>query len=62
MRRCISTVVLPLISIGAYQASNIYYAYNSDANTYAEHLDSIRDAEDAIMMVSYLNSLTHTFL
>ena len=41
MRRYVSIVVVPLISIGVDQASNIYYTSNSDANIYAEHLDSI---------------------
>ena len=62
MRRYVSIVVVPLLSIGADQASNIYYASNSDANIYAEHLDSIREAEDVSMMVNYLNTLTHPFL
>ena len=62
MRRYVSIVVVPLISIGVDQASNIYYTSNSDANIYAEHLDSIWDVEDVIMLVNYLNGLTHTFL
>ena len=62
MRRYVSIVVVPLISIGADQASNIYYASNSDANIYAEHLDSSREAEDVNMMIKYLNGLSHAFL
>ena len=62
MRRYVSIIVVPLISIGVDQASNIFYTSNSDANIYAEHLDSIREAEDVSMMIKYLNGLTHTFL
>ena len=51
IRRYISIVVVPLISIDANQASNIFYASNSDANIYAEHLGSIREAEDVSMMI-----------
>ena len=61
MRRYVSIVVVPLISIGADQASTIYYTLNSDANIYAEHLDSICEPEDVQSMVKYLNGLTNQF-
>lgn len=62
MRQYIYIVFISLISIGADQASNILYAFNSDTNIYAEHLDSIREVEDVSMTINYLNGLTHTFL
>ena len=55
-------MVVPLVSIGADQASNVYYSSNSDANIYAEYLDSIREPDDVESMVKYLNGLTHAFL
>lgn len=62
MRRYISVVVVPLISIGADQVSNIYYCCNPEAGIYAEHLDSLCDPIDRKRMIDYLNSLTHTAL
>ena len=62
MRRYVSVVVVPLISIGADQVSNIYYCCNPQAGIYAEHLDSLRETDDRKRMVDYLNSLTHSTL
>ena len=61
IRRYVSIVVVHLISIGADQASKIYYTSNSDVNIYVEYLDSIREPDDVKNMVKYLNGLTHTF-
>ena len=62
MCRYVTIVVVPLISIGADQASNIYYSSNPEAGIYAEHLDSVRDAEDTQQMVNYLDNLTNATL
>ena len=62
MHRYVSVVVVPLISIGADQVSNIYYCCNPQAGIYAEHLDSLRETDDKKRMVDYLNSLTHSTL
>lgn len=62
MRCYVTTVVVPLISIGADQASNICYLSNPEAGIYTEHLDSVRDKDDTQQMVSYLNGLTNATL
>ena len=58
MRRYVTIVVVPLISIGADQASNIYYSSNHESGIYAEHLDSVHDKEDTQKLVNYLEILT----
>ena len=62
MRCYVTVIVTPLISIGADQVSNIHYSYNPETSTYAEHLDSVRDAEDRRRMVKYLNNLSNVTL
>ena len=43
MRRYVTIVIVPLLSVGLDQASNIYYSCNKKASVYAEHLDSISE-------------------
>ena len=57
MRRYITIVIVPLLSVGLDQASNVYYNCNKKASVYAEHLDSISEERDIIQMRHFLNTL-----
>ena len=50
MRRYVTIVIVPLLSVGIDQASNVYYSYNCNASVYAEHLDSISEDRDVTQM------------
>lgn len=58
MHRDVLIVVVPLLSVGADQASNIYYSSDARLSIYAEHLDSIGQADDDVTKMRYFfNSL-----
>ena len=48
MRRFVTIVIVPLLSIGLDQASNVHYSCDKQASVYAEHLDSISEDRDIV--------------
>ena len=59
MMRYVTIVIVPLLSVGIDQASNVYYTCNHNASVYAEHLDSISEDRDVTQMRLFLNELKH---
>ena len=62
MRQYVTLVVILFISIGADQASNIYYSSNPHAIIYDKYLNSLRDSNDVKHMMVYLNNLAHAIM
>mmetsp|Transcript_9904 Transcript_9904/g.15225 ORF Transcript_9904/g.15225 Transcript_9904/m.15225 type:complete len:177 (-) Transcript_9904:585-1115(-) len=56
MHRHITIVVTPLLALSADHVSNLHHQSNPRAGICAEHLDSLRDAEDASLMLNFLQS------
>lgn len=49
--------IVPLLSVGADQASNIYYLCDARASVYAEHLDSIYGNQYIVQTRLFLDEL-----
>ena len=58
MRKHVTIVIVPLLSIGSEQSSGVFSSTNPKANIYAEHLDSIRDEEDIAQITLFLENLS----
>ena len=52
-------VIVPLVSVGLDQASNVYYSCNPLALVYAEHLNSICEDRDIVHMILFLTELKY---
>ena len=59
MRRYVTIVIVPLISVAAEQASNINYSCDPQASVYAENLDSICETQDIFQIRLFVNGLQH---
>ena len=59
MKRYVAIVIVPLISVGLDQASNIYHSCDVRTSVYTEHLDSICENKYIVQMILFLNELKH---
>lgn len=62
MKRYVIIVIVPLLSVGIDQPSNVYYSCDCKASVYAEHLDSILEDRDVTQMRLFLNELSMILL
>ena len=58
MRKYVTIIITPLLTIASEQANNIYSCTNPDAPIYAEHLDYVRERDDVVDTIASLDQFT----
>ena len=58
MRKHVTLISVPLLSIGSEQYSSVFTSTNPAAGIYAEHLDSVREKDDIGQIASVLENLS----
>ena len=58
MRKHVTVVIVPLLSIGSEQSSSVFSTTNSAAGIYAEDLDSVCEKDDIMQIASFLDNLS----